>query len=65
MLTIFKVLANPTRGPVHLELFRPFALEVLDVAYFLEDCSFLNMLQTEAFSPSFSSPTFCSWVFTF
>jgi hypothetical protein len=23
ILTIFKVLANPTIGPVHLELFRP------------------------------------------
>ena len=29
ILIIFKVLGNPTKGLVHLELFRPFASEVL------------------------------------
>jgi len=31
ILILFKVLANTTRGPVYLELFRPFALEVLEL----------------------------------
>ena len=30
ILTIFKVLGNLTKGPVHVELFPPYALEVLD-----------------------------------
>ena len=29
ILTFFKVLGNPTKGQVHLELFCPFASEVL------------------------------------
>ena len=33
ILTIFEVLDNPTKDPVHLELFCPFASEVLGTKY--------------------------------
>ena len=40
MLTIFKVLDNPLKGPVFLELFCPFASEVFGLSRIL--ASFFN-----------------------
>jgi len=41
---IFKVLANTTKGPVHLELLRPFASEVLGPAHQYQNSSQYKIL---------------------
>jgi hypothetical protein len=49
---IFKVLTNTIKGPIHLELFRPFASEVLgSINQFPDKLSALLHFQSNNFEP--------------